>query len=260
MDAAVPLFARPDFQQAAGDALRPGGTALTTRGLELCAGMGDLPAGARVADVGCGRGASLALLAGRGLSPVGLDLSPELLGHAREHACGRTSGQTAIPLLRASALSLPLAAHSCAAVLCECVLSLLGEPGRALDEFSRVLAPGGFLILTDLYLRARPEAGTRRAAGCAAGAAPQEEILQRLGAAGFTVRLFEDHSRLLAELAGRLLFAGLSLADLAPSLGTGRTDGQCGCAAGRPGYFLCIAVSHAAAAAGTAAPRQKEHA
>ena len=46
-----------------------------------------------------------------------------------------------------------------------------------------------------------------------------------------TVEIFEDHSRLLAELAGRLILAGLSLRELT------------GCCSSntRPGYFLCLA-------------------
>jgi hypothetical protein len=52
-----------------------------------------------------------------------------------------------------------------------------------------------------------------------------------LAYAGFRIRVFEDHSRLLAELAGRLIFAGFP----ARSLSAGCSE------SGRPGYYLCIA-------------------
>lgn len=66
-----PLYQRELFRLASADCLRPGGVELTERGLTHCAfGVGE-----RVADLGCGPGVTLALLAERGLSPVGMDRS-----------------------------------------------------------------------------------------------------------------------------------------------------------------------------------------
>jgi len=247
-----PLFEREDFRRIAGQALRPGGTALTSLALEHCF----LAPGALVADVGCGRGASLDLLTGRGFRPIGLDPSPRLLAEARQQ------GVTAW-LVRGAAEAVPLRDGTFAAVLCECVLSVTRDPDAALAEMRRILAPGGLLLMTDLYLRdpvdvpaARvadtvldcsglgsahlhcllPDAGRgARPSGCAAGAVPRAQVEERLRRAGFSVRVFEDHSRLLAELAGRLLFAGFDR----QGLGIGCSGG------GRPGYFLCIAQAEA---------------
>lgn len=219
----VPLFEREKFRDVAGLALRPGGTALTEAALAHCF----LAPGALVADVGCGRGASLALLTRRGLAPIGVDPSPHLLAEARRH-------DHKAALVQATAEAVPFRASTFAAVLCECVLSITRDPRAALGEMRRVLAPGGFLVLTDLYLRDPPGAFAARAprtAGCAAGAVARDVVEERLRAAGFFVRVFEDHSRLLAELAGRLLFAGFDSSEL----GLGCTS------CGRPGYFLCIA-------------------
>lgn len=214
--AAVPLFARPDFRALAGPALRPGGTDLTEHGLDACT----LPRGARVADVGCGRGASLELLEKRGLRAVGVDMSGGLLAEAP-----RTSS-----LLRARGEELPLATASLHGVLCECVLSLSVAPDAFLSELARVLVPGGRLLLSDLYRRGTSLA-TTSAAGCASGAVAREVLEERLERTGFTPLLFEDHTRLLAEMAGRLLFAGFPR----DALGLG-CDG-----ASKPGYFLCVA-------------------
>lgn len=215
-----PLFERDDFLRAAGPALRPGGTSLTALALDHCR----LPEGAPVADVGCGRGASLEFLCGRGFRAVGVDPSPELLAEAVRHAPRAL-------LVRGGAEALPLAAGVFAAVFCECVLSVTRDPDRALSEMRRILAPGGLLVCSDLYLRdpVLPAAGL--APGCAAGAVPRPLVESRLAGAGFIIRVFVDHSRLLAELAGTLLFAGMSRESL----------GICGQGGGRPGYYLCIA-------------------
>jgi SAM-dependent methyltransferase len=219
---AVPLFERPEFRDVAGQALRPGGTRLTSLALGHCL----LAPGARVADVGCGRGASLALLEGLGYQPVGLDPCPDLLAEAR------SLGSAAL-LVRAAAESIPFRPGIFDAVLCECVLSVTTDPHRALAEMRRVLVSGGLLLLSDLYLRDPVDTFSPRAAGCASGAVPRSQVEDRLHGAGFRARVFEDHSRLLAELAGRLVFAGLDRAELG-----------IGCSgSGRPGYFLCIATA-----------------
>jgi len=205
----------------AGETLRPGGLALTRRALALA----ELPAAALVADLGCGPGATARLLALDGHRVLALDCSPELLTQA--------SGPGVSPLL-AQAQALPLATACLDAVFCECVLSVTGAATTVLAEAGRVLKPGGVLVLSDLYLRggSAPALG---AGDCLSGALPERWLLNALQAAGFAVQSFEDHSRLLAELAARLVFAGLPRVRL-----------DCGCASGqRPGYFLCLARTRA---------------
>ena len=216
----VPLFLREDFRRTAGPALRPGGVGLTARALDFCR----LPAGALVADIGCGCGASLALLTGTGLRAVGVDASPDLLAQAA--GCAPRA-----VLVRGQARYLPLADKRCAAVLCECVLSVTDDPLAALVEMRRIVRPGGFLICSDVFLRSPAGCAIHRAAGCAAGAVSEKRVRERFRRAGFAIRLFEDHSRELARLAGQLLFSGVSRDAL----------GACGQAGGRPGYYLCVA-------------------
>jgi SAM-dependent methyltransferase len=218
-----PLFARADFQRVAGETLRPGGLALTRHALCLCA----LPRGGVVLDLGCGRGATARLLAAQGHSVLALDASPEFLAEA--------GGPGITPLL-GRAQALPLAGGCVDAVFCECVLSVTGTARAVLDEARRVLKPGGWLVLSDLYRRGPMEDPTQGRGDCVSSALHREALLPQLEQSGFAPGLVEDHSRLLAELAGRLILAGVPSAEL-----------RGGCAPGaRPGYFLCLARKSAA--------------
>ncbi|NNK33351.1 MAG: methyltransferase domain-containing protein, partial [Xanthomonadales bacterium] len=67
-------------RELAGDSFHPGGEALSRRTVEAMA----LPAGASMADLGCGTGTTALLLAGSyGLHVTGLDLSEANLERAR---------------------------------------------------------------------------------------------------------------------------------------------------------------------------------
>jgi arsenite methyltransferase len=115
----------------------PGGTALTDHALRRLA----LPPGSLVADVACGRGATLRLLATRGLLGVGVDVEPRAVARAGR---GAVVGD-------AHALPLPTGAGD--AALCECSLSTFDDPARAAAELARVVRPGGGIAVTDVVLR-----------------------------------------------------------------------------------------------------------
>lgn len=210
-----PLFERPEFRAVAGETLRPGGLALTRRALALAG----LPPGCLVADLGCGPGVTARFLAREGHRVLAIDTN-----------AGKWSEPAPSGVLRmaAGAERLPLPDGSLDAVFCECVLSVTGKSRAVLAEIGRVLRPGGALVLSDLCR----EGGEPSSRGdCLSGALALDALSGDLRRAGMTVEVFEDHSRLLAELAGRLVFAGLPLGELAAG---------CPCAA-RPGYFLCLA-------------------
>ncbi|QLA15492.1 DVU_1556 family methyltransferase [Desulfolutivibrio sulfoxidireducens] len=235
----APLFLRWDFRAVAGEALRPGGLTLTARGV----GAAGLSPGEVVADVGCGPGASLDYLRGRGLFAVGVEVRPDL---AAEAACRVPGG-----VLLARAGALPFGSGRLDGVLCECALSVFDDPDAALAEMARVLRPGGRLVVADLYRRDEPEEQeVSGPGGCAAGAVSRAGLARRLARCGLVSRLFEDHSRLLAELAGRLIFAGFSAADVGAALAGRRCGPGSGvpCAPGgrRLGYYLCVAKKEAA--------------
>ena len=222
---ARPLWASDALRRAAGDTLRPGGLDLTEHALALAG----VHPGGRVLDVGCGLGTTVRHLAGLGYLAVGLDAS------ARQIA----AGPGGLPLAVADARVPPLRDLCLDAVLCECVLSLLDDPGAALAALGRSLVPGGRLAVTDLCLRPGPCAVSGQGApvppeGCAAGALDLDDFLDRVRAAGFEPMALENHDKLLKELAARLILAG------APSEVYRPCDGAV-CAAPRLGYFLLTA-------------------
>lgn len=206
------------LRSVTGSTIRPGGFSLTGRAIEFCG----FPPESELLDVGCGAGATVEYLRERHrLNAVGIDHSRRMLEEAWERNLD-------LPLGLGTAEHIPAEPASKDGVVCECVLSLLARPKRALAEFCRVLRPGGFLILSDLY--ERHPAGEERGNGVVSRAM-LERMLERCG---FTILLWEDHSRLLRELAARLVLAHGS-----------RTKGLfagCGCGGERPGYYLMIAA------------------
>jgi arsenite methyltransferase len=209
-----------------GEALRPGGLELTMRAIH-CAGFA---AGQHVLDLGCGGGAGSRQLRHHGCTPIGLDLAP-----------GRLAGAVrALPKLAAvagDARRLPFADASIDGILAECSLSLAGYGEAALGECLRVLRPGGKLAVTDVFARIE-DAERAPLPGCLAGLASRHEILAALGAAGFGIVRWEDHSDVLKSFLAQLIFSGRG----AESLWTG--DGSAYSAAlraCRPGYFLLVA-------------------
>ncbi len=92
---------------------------MTGRAVEFC----HFPSEARLLDVGCGSGATVEFLRNHyKLDASGVDVSTRLLREGKLH-------DNTLPLARASAEHLPYANGSLDGVLCECVLSLLSEPG-----------------------------------------------------------------------------------------------------------------------------------
>ena len=216
------------LREVTGPALRPGGIYLTGRAADFC---GFVP-GARLLDVGCGAGATLECLSDRyGDSVSGLDGSRILLDEARRR-------NPLLSLTEGRAEALPYLDGTMDGIFCECVLSLLSDPRQTLGEFRRVLRTGGYLVLSDLY--ERPGFGSQPCGALAGGpsvsGATAEALDELVRECGFTVLLWEDHTRLLKELAARLILAGIPVENF-----YGRSC--CGSplsVGSRPGYYLLI--------------------
>ena len=177
-------YARSGVRWLLGATAHPGGEALTRHVLDRLA----LPTGALVADVACGDGASLRLLASRGLLGIGVDVEPR-----------------ARPTVVGDAQALPLRSASYDAVLCECAVSTFDDPGQALREMARVLRPGGRLGMTDVLLRrdlAAPEVVAAVDRLTTARTLPEYAAL--VEAAGLRVERTEDRSADALALCRRL--------------------------------------------------------
>lgn len=229
-------YESPALQKATGPTIRPGGFVLTGRAVEFCG----LPRGAAVLDMGCGRGATVHWLRSvHGLRAVGLDASLPLLSQ------GRAAG-AAGALVAGRAERLPFGGHSFSSVFCECVLSIMDDPGQVLAELSRVLEPAGWLVISDLYARRAQEASALRELdinSCLRGARPRKEMAALVEAAGFEPALWEDHSDLLKNLAAKLVFEYGSMQDFWDQFAPQCSGDQLerGLALARPGYCLLVA-------------------
>lgn len=95
----------------------------------------------RLLDAGCAQGEATKVYARRAKYAVGIELDPE------EVAAGRERDPT-LELRQASCEAIPFPDHSFNAVVCSDVIEHVRDEVPVLAEFRRVLAPGGFLILT----------------------------------------------------------------------------------------------------------------
>ncbi|MBB4679251.1 class I SAM-dependent methyltransferase [Crossiella cryophila] len=106
--------------------------------LELARLLADLlgPGSGPCLEIGCGTGANAGRLRALGWTPVGLDISWGMLGHASAR----------MPVTQGDAECLPIADGSLAAVVT--VLTHTDMPGypAVLREVSRVLRPGGVFV------------------------------------------------------------------------------------------------------------------
>jgi SAM-dependent methyltransferase len=190
---------------------RVGGLDLTQEALDFC---GFAP-GSLIADIGCGKGATVRYLRAAGFDASGVD-------------CDAAVIEQAGPYCRlADSSRLPYKAESLDGLFFECSLSQMDARSSILTEAKRVLKSDGRLIISDLYFR-------REGRG---GFLPNRAGWQKLAAeAGFIVLTFEDKSDGLAEYAAQLLW----------HYGREELEKLCGCGmgelrAGNCGYFLMIA-------------------
>ena len=188
--------------------VRPGGLALTKRLMDLA----KLQPGAAILDVGCGQGTAVAYLRTSGFDASGVDCSKKLIEQA-------LSAHPYLPLMQADAEDLPFDGGF-DGVLLECVLSDARAP-RILAECHRILAPGGVLMVSDLYDK-EPE-----------GKSSVTFWHALMNEAGFQVLCFEDHTQALRDFVGRMLwesadFGGLYVCERYKALIT-------------PGYFALLA-------------------
>jgi ubiquinone/menaquinone biosynthesis C-methylase UbiE len=97
-------------------------------------------------DAGCGTGFLSLELAGRGHRVTGVDFAPSMIARAESKAAERG---LAVRFERADAEQLPYPPASFDLVISRHVLWTLPHPEAAIDEWIRILRPGGRLVAVD---------------------------------------------------------------------------------------------------------------
>ena len=157
-----------------------------------------LAPGETVLDLGSGAGVD-AFLAAREVGPagkvIGVDMTPAMLEKARANV--RKAGVDNVEFREGRLESLPVDAASIDAVTSNCVINLVPDKGKVFAEVSRVLKPGGRLVISDIILDgALPEAIAKDVyayVGCVSGAMLRDEYFALLRGAGFSaVEVLKD--------------------------------------------------------------------
>ena len=103
----------------------------------------------KVLDVGTGTGRHALQLARRGVSVTALDQSPEMLAVAQQAA--QREGLSIDFQCASIDDGLPFAAQQFDLVICALMLCHVPDLFHAMQEFARVLQPGGYLLITDFH-------------------------------------------------------------------------------------------------------------
>jgi ArsR family transcriptional regulator len=116
--------------------------------------LAERPMGALL-DVGTGTGRMLELFAPNATSAIGIDRSSEMLRLARVKL--DEAGICGASLRQGDMYALPLADRSADSIILHQVLHYAQQPGSAIAEAARVLAPGGQLLVIDFAQHDRSE-------------------------------------------------------------------------------------------------------
>ncbi len=143
-----------------------------------------------VVDLGSGAGIDCFLAArkvGRRGRVIGVDMTPEMISRARDHA--RRGKVRNVEFRLGEIEHLPVADACADVVISNCVVNLAPDKGQVYDEAFRVLRPGGRLVLADV-VATRPITPSERAdpdlwSSCASGALHVGEVRRLLRRAGF---------------------------------------------------------------------------
>jgi SAM-dependent methyltransferase len=163
--------------------------------------------GETVVDLGSGGGLDsfiAAPLVGPQGRVIGIDMTPAMLEKARRNAAKMALPQVEFREGRLEAL--PLDDASVDAVTSNCVINLVPDKGAVFVEISRVLRPGGRMVVSDIILDgALPEriaSSVFAYVGCVSGALERGEYFRLLRAAGLgSIEVVKDTDYLSALAA-----------------------------------------------------------
>ena len=179
-----------------------------------------------VLDLGSGAGIDV-LLAGRRVGPtgrvIGVDMTDEMIAKANENISA--SGLDNVEIRRGIIEKLPVEDASVDWVISNCVINLSPDKPKVFSEISRVLKPGGRMLVSDIVVESLPdELRTNKAlySSCVAGAISEAEYLAALRKAG--LEEVEVRDRIVYDAAQVKGFVESELADGRPSESGGATS------------------------------------
>lgn len=118
---------------------------------------------------------------------IGIDFTPEMIRKARSNA--ETRGLNNVEFRQGDIDAMPVNDNVADVVVSNCVLNLVPEKPRVMQEMFRVLKPGGHFSVSDIVLVGELPQELRSAAelyaGCVAGAIQKQDYLAYLAQAGF---------------------------------------------------------------------------
>jgi len=167
--------------------------------------LASLKEGETVLDLGSGGGFDCFLAAdrvGKKGKVIGVDMTPEMLGKARENA--DKDGYDNVEFRLGEIEALPAADNSVDVVISNCVINLSPDKLKVFQEAYRVLKPGGRLMVSDIVLLGElPDSvinSMEAYAGCVSGAMMRDEYLETIRTAGFRDVKVEGETTVTAEL------------------------------------------------------------
>jgi SAM-dependent methyltransferase len=148
-----------------------------------------LATGETMLDLGSGAGID-ALIASRQVGSeglvIGIDMTPEMLDVARANA--QAAGAENVDFREGRLEDLPVDDASIDAVTSNCVINLVPDKSAVFREISRVLKPGGRLVISDIVLDGPLPVEVRENVlayvGCVSGAERRETYFKRLADVG----------------------------------------------------------------------------
>jgi ubiquinone/menaquinone biosynthesis C-methylase UbiE len=148
-----------------------------------------------IVDLGCGAGLDVFLAAqliGDKGRAIGIDMTEEMLSIAERAAplVADALGYTNTEFHLARIEKLPLADNTADIIISNCVINLSENPGAVFAELFRVLKPGGFFVISDVFASAPVPDHIRNDATlisrCIGGAMEYSEFSRLAADAGFT--------------------------------------------------------------------------
>ncbi len=155
-----------------------------------------------ILDIGCGMGTTLARIAGEYENAelmIGIDFSEKMIERANERKMSLPDElKKKMGFFRGDICEIPYMDESFDFVYVECVLNLVEDRTKALNEVNRVLKKGGIFYYTDFVSKVAVPAEIKDdlnlVSGCRAGAITMDENIQYLQDAGFANIEIVDYS------------------------------------------------------------------